>query len=175
MLLGNPALREVCAPCGADALVKEKADLISTLQAFREANGFGRGIAAPQIGVLRRFIAINMGDGPRLLTDPIIEWRSDETFTLFDDCMSLPWLLCKVRRHISVTVKFRNEQGHEEIWKQCSQALSELLQHELDHLDGRLIVDIVEDGGRGIISREEFESHPHRFKHEVDYFIEATV
>ena len=95
VLLGHPALRAVCTPCGTDDLSAEKNALVATLQAFRDANGFGRGIAAPQIGVTRRFIAVNMGADhpivtgpPRVLSDPEVTWRSPETFTLFDDCMS---------------------------------------------------------------------------------------
>eukprot|EP00750_Incisomonas_marina_P016297 INCI19084.1.p1 GENE.INCI19084.1~~INCI19084.1.p1 ORF type:complete len:234 (+),score=25.04 INCI19084.1:119-820(+) len=175
VLLGSPVLREVCRPCGSEPLVGEKEALVSTLEAFRKANGFGRGIAAPQIGIPRRFIAVNMGSGPRVLTDPTITWASDETFSLFDDCMSLPWILCKVRRHVSISVEFSNEDGKLESWEQCDQALSELLQHEIDHLDGKLIVDIAEGGGHGIVSRQEFESDPARFRPDVDYFIEPTI
>ena len=175
VLLGHPVLREVCTPCGSDTLAAEKKCLVDTLQAFREANGFGRGIAAPQIGVPRRFIAVNMGQGPRLLADPEITWRSDDTFTLYDDCMSFPWIMCKVRRHNAISVAFRNEAGEQERWDRCSQPLSELLQHEIDHLDGKLIVDIVEGGGHGIVSREEFDRDPKRFHAQVDYFIQPTV
>ena len=175
VLLGHPALRIMCTPCGDDALDDEKASLVATLEDFRSKNGFGRGIAAPQIGVPRRFIAVNMGSGPRVLTDPKITWKSDETFTLFDDCMSLPWLLCKVRRHSSISVEFVNEDKEVETWDECDTPLSELLQHELDHLDGRLIVDIAEGGGLGIISRDAFERDPESFRADVDYFIEPTI
>ena len=50
--------------------------LISALEKFRAEKGFGRGIAAPQIGILRRFIALNLGDGPQILLNPRITWRS---------------------------------------------------------------------------------------------------
>ena len=70
VLLGHPALRAVCTPCGTDDLSAEKAALLATLQTFREANGFGRGIAAPQICVTRRFIAVNMGDDHPIVTGP---------------------------------------------------------------------------------------------------------
>jgi peptide deformylase len=89
--------------------------------------------------------------------------------------MSWPWLLCKVRRHTSVTVQFLTESGQLETWERCALPLSELLQHEVDHLDGRLIVDIAEGGGHGIVSRDEFERDPARFHREADYFIQPTV
>ena len=173
VLLGHPALRTVCTPCGTDPLVDEKVALVDTLESFRAANGFGRGIAAPQIQVTRRFIAINMGAGARILSDPNITWRSDATFTLFDDCMSLPWLLCAVRRHESLTVEFTNEAGEREEWAKVPRALSELVQHEMDHLDGVLITDLALP--RGIISRVEFNRDPERFRGQVDYFIEPTI
>ena len=62
-----------------------------------------------------------------------------------------------------------------EEWAEVAQPLSELLQHEMDHLDGVLIVDRAEGGGRGIVSREEFEKDDARFREEVDYFIEPTI
>ena len=100
-------LRVACLPCGDEPLTDEKRALLATLQVFHEEHGFGRGIAAPQIGVPRRFIAVSMGNEPRLLVDPVISWRSESTFTLFDECKSMPFLLCKVRRHDTLTVCFR--------------------------------------------------------------------
>ena len=174
LLLGHPTLREVCRPCAGEPLTQEKGKLLATLEHFRQKNGFGRGIAAPQIGVPRRFIAINMGDGPRMLVDPRITWSAPETFTLYDDCMSLPWILCKVQRHESISVEFTNEKGETERWNKVSRALSELLQHEIDHLDGVLIVDRV-ISSQGIVSREEMARDPASFQEEVDYFITPTV
>ena len=83
--------------------------------------------------------------------------------------MSLPWLLCKVRRHDSISVSFTNEDGETEVWERCYRPLSELLQHELDHLDGVLITDIAES--KGIVSRVELERSPELFRSQVDYFI----
>ena len=110
---------------------------------------------------------------PRVLSDPHITWASDDKFTLFDDCMSLPWLLCAVERHTSLTVQFTNEDGQREEWPRVSQPLAELLQHELDHLDGVLITDLALP--RGIISRAKFERDPAQFRDAVDYLIEPTI
>ena len=130
VLLGHPSLREVCLPCGEDPLTDEKAALTDTLEAFRETHGFGRGIAAPQIGISRRFVAVHMPPpvGRRVLCDPVVTWRSEGMFDLFDDCMSLPWLLCVVRRHKSISVDFTNEAGEREEWAEMDTPLSELLQ-----------------------------------------------
>ena len=175
LLLGAPALREVCEPCGANALDEEKLRLKSTLEHFRRENGFGRGIAAPQIGITRRFIALNLGDGPFTLADPEITWRSDEKITLWDDCMSLPWILCKMERHASISIQYTDEAGQLQQWERLPVAESELLQHELDHLDGKLIVDEPVGGGAGIVSREEYMSNRSRFDSEVDHFIAPTI
>lgn len=175
VLLGHPSLRAKATPCGSDDLSKEKASLVATLQDFRERHGFGRGIAAPQIGVERRFLAVNMGSGPRVLSDPEITWRSERTITLYDDCMSLPWVLCKVKRNASVTVQFTNEDGALETWEELPEPISELLQHEIDHLDGVLIVDIAVGGGHGIVSRQEYEKDPDNFTSGVTYCITPTL
>src|SRR5262249_37332635 len=118
--LGHPALRQVCAPVGAAVFGGELADGAATLQAtlaaFRAAHGFGRAIAAPQIGIARRLVAMDLGSapypdgghGPLLLVDPELTSTSAETFTLWDDCMSFPWLLVRVRRHASVSLRFRD-------------------------------------------------------------------
>ena len=173
VLIGNPVLRVKCQATKPSA--SERQDLVDTLEDFRTRNGFGRGIAAPQIGIPKRFLALhleNNDDTTRILQNPQIIWKSDEMMTLYDDCMSLPWILCRVKRHESISIQFENDQGEVETWNQCPRALSELLQHELDHLDGVLITDIVQEGGAGgIVAREEFERDPQRFHNEVDYVI----
>jgi peptide deformylase len=182
--LGHPALREVCAPAGAldERLAADAATLQATLAAFRAARGFGRAIAAPQIGVLRRVVAMDLGatpypdggSGPLLLLDPEFTWTSDETFTLWDDCMSFPWLLVRVRRHASVSLSFRDGEGRERRWERLPRSLSELLQHELDHLDGVLAVDRAEPAAPGldaVIGRGAFAAEPERFRAQVDALI----
>ena len=171
-LLGEPVLREVCQPVGSEDLREEKAALAGALAAFRATHGFGRGIAAPQIGVPRRFVALNLGGRPRVLSDPTIAWASEDTVTLWDDCMSLPWVLCRVRRHKSISVAFVNEDGHQEVWDRLPTSASELLQHEIDHLDGRLITDrmleCADDGREVMVSREAYEAAPEAFDAMVD-------
>ena len=195
--LGDPALRATCAPVGPlDALAAsdraqldaDAARLQATLAAFRAARGFGRAIAAPQIGVLRRMVAMDLGaaaypdgepsgcgePGPLLLLDPELTWRSAETFTLWDDCMSFPWLLVRVRRHASVSLRFRDGLGAERSWEHVPRALAELLQHELDHLDGILALDRAEAAAPGVdavIARSAFEADRARFRAQVDYAI----
>ena len=116
-------------------------DLSETLSAFREATGFGRGIAAPQIGALKCVIFIRMQPagfcGP--LINPHIAWTSDDQIELWDDCFSFPDLMVRVRRSAEVRVEYLDERGARRVIE-ASGGLSELLQHEIDHLDGILAV-----------------------------------
>jgi len=117
-------------------------DLSDTLAGFREARGYGRGIAAPQIGVLSRMIFIRMQPvgfcGP--LINPEIIWSSDERMELWDDCFSFPDLMVRVSRAAQIKVGYRDEVGLRKTIE-AEADLSELLQHEIDHLDGVLAVD----------------------------------
>lgn len=117
--------------------------LAATLALHRRRQGFGRGIAAPQIGVARRMIVIDLGAGPIALINPQITWRSEDNFVLWDDCFSVPDRLVRVRRHCSISLTYRDEQFRERTWQRLPPDLSELLQHEIDHLDGVLFIDRV--------------------------------
>lgn len=142
--LGNPLLWQPSAPIDPTspevrALI---ADLSDTLRAFREANGFGRGIAAPQIGVLQRVIFIRMvppGFCGALLNPEII-WASERQIELWDDCFSFPGLMVRVRRAAEIRVRY-NDVGGATHTLEAASDLSELLQHEIDHLDGVLATD----------------------------------
>jgi peptide deformylase len=150
LLLGDPRLRQASAPVGDVASPRhraERARLIGALQGFRERMGFGRAMAAPQIGIPRRFVALELGDGPFVIADPRITACSAETFTLWDDCMSFPDLLVRVRRHVSIDLEYTDERGERVSWRGLSRAHAELLQHEIDHLDGVLAVDRVTEPG----------------------------
>jgi len=174
--LGDPRLRSRSSPVRElddPAFQAENARLQAVLEAFRRVHGFGRGVAAPQIGIPKRFIAINLGAGTRTLINPEITWRSPETFTLWDDCMCFPWLLVRVRRHLSISVRFLDEQGQLQHWERLGQAESELIQHECDHLEGILATDRAE-GPEAIISRAAFEQFRDHFAEMVDYTIQPV-
>jgi len=161
-LLGNPVLRKKCLPVKdlrSDQIRMCISDLEDTLADFRSRNGFGRGIAAPQIGVARQIIYTDSEYRGALL-NPRITQRSRKTFTLWDDCFSFPDILVKVVRHYSITVAFRDEEGIPRTLK-ATGAFSELLQHEIDHLHGVLAIDRAVDS-RHIILRSEYERFPTR-------------
>ena len=173
LLLGEPALRAVCRPVAIphDADFRSDRDrLHATLKAFRAEHGFGRAISAPQIGVALRFIAVNLGDGPFTMINPEITWQSPETFTMWDDCMSFPFLLVRVRRRRAISVRYLDDDGNIKVMDRLDQSTSELLQHEIDHLDGILAVDHALDAD-AIVSREVFEGNPEWFADKVDYVI----
>jgi peptide deformylase len=173
--LGDPRLRQVSAPVVdfADPTLREdQRRLHATLAAFRRAHGFGRAISAPQIGVPQRFIALNLGTGPQLLVNPEITWTSHETFTMWDDCMSFPSLLVRVQRYQSISVRYLDEHGKPHEWPRLDQATSELLQHEIDHLDGILAVDRALDRD-SLVLREVFEAQRPYFARQVDYVIDG--
>jgi peptide deformylase len=139
--LGHPDLwrpsRPVQASGPSPGLVQ---DLSDTLAHFRAASGFGRGIAAPQIGSLERVIFLRVPGGfTGPLVDPVIDWSSADRMELWDDCFSLPNLMVRVSRAARVKVSYADERGQP---RQLDAAadLSELLQHEIDHLDGILAI-----------------------------------
>ena len=137
--LGNPLLYEVCKPVLPSELPLVKdwvADLHNVMQEIREKYNFGRAIAAPQLGIMKRLIYMNI-DKPIVFINPGFTSLSEEMFELWDDCMSFPNLLVKVKRHKNLTIKYLDENWQTQEWNMADD-LSELLQHEYDHLDGIL-------------------------------------
>jgi peptide deformylase len=120
------------------------------------------------------FTSVNLGGGTRSLINPVITWKSEATFTLWDDCMCFPELLVRVRRHASISITFLDERGEPQVWDRLGQAESELLQHELDHLDGVLATDLALDT-RSIIERAAYDADPAFFHQQVDYVIQPTI
>jgi peptide deformylase len=147
LLLGNPLLYRKCAQVRRSELKKVIAvgrDLRDTRAAFRARYGWGRAIAAPQIGVMKRIIYVE-ADKPWLIINPAVTARSQKTMKIWDDCMSFPDLLVRVKRHVSFTLTYRDDKWIAHTLK-IEEDLSELLQHELDHLDGVLAVSRAIDG-----------------------------
>ncbi len=159
--LGNPLLRERCAPVSDPTSLEVRAlvtDLSDTLAHWHSTTGYGRAIAAPQIGMLQRVIFLNLpGAEPWPLVNPEIIYRSKETMVVWDACLSFLSIFMQVERHREITVRYRNLAGASvEVQAGEERNLSELLQHEIDHLDGILAIDRVVDL-KTICTREEFE------------------
>jgi peptide deformylase len=139
-LLGDPILRAKCTTVRFPLQSEEKKlirDLSDTLNDVRRRYGFGRGIAAPQIGAAQKIIYINSCG---VLINPRIVKKSKQMFSLWDDCFSFPDLLVKVKRFTTIVVRYHDEYGQTQTLSAVD-ALSELLQHELDHLNGILAID----------------------------------
>jgi peptide deformylase len=146
LLLGNPQLWQPSSIV-SDVQTGETReiinDLAATLSDFRQRQGFGRAIAAPQIGAHQRILFVTMNDGsfgPAPLINPQIIRASNEMMELWDDCFSFPDLMVRVRRHAEIEVSYTDERGEQQTVAARGD-LSELLQHEIDHLDGILATD----------------------------------
>ncbi|MCB9270593.1 MAG: peptide deformylase [Lewinellaceae bacterium] len=142
LLLGDPRLRQVCepvVPAEIAALQPWFDRMHQLILLFRKTYGRGRAIAAPQVGLLKRVVCLYI-DEPQVLINPTFSQRSEEMFELWDDCMSFPNLMVRLKRHHSVQLHFLDQYGQSQTWN-LEGDLSELLQHELDHLDGILALD----------------------------------
>jgi peptide deformylase len=159
--LGDPILRQK-AVAVKDPTAREIHDLIGdladTLAHWLSATGYGRGIAAPQLGVLQRVIFLQLpGADPWPLINPEIIERSEEKIIVWDACLSFLSIFMQVERHRQITVRYQNLNRETlDVEAGEDRDLSELLQHEIDHLDGILAIDRVVDV-KTICTREEFE------------------
>ncbi len=139
LLLGNPKLHEK-----SELILKEELplvknwveDLDNVMNQIRAKYNFGRAIAAPQLGIMKRLIYMNI-DAPKTFINPEILTKSEEMMELWDDCMSFPNLLVKLKRYKKIKIKYLN-QNWETVEESLEDDLSELFQHEFDHLEGIL-------------------------------------
>ena len=159
--LGDSVLRETCKEVEDASTPEIRAlveDLSDTLAFWRKTTGYGRGIAAPQIGVAKRVVFLRLpGEDPWPLVNPKIVERSSERIVVWDACLSFLSIFMQVERNRDITVGYQDLQGGtHEIQAGELRNLSELLQHEIDHLDGVLCIDRVIDL-RTICTKEEFE------------------
>lgn len=115
--------------------------LYNTLSYIRAQFGFGRALAAPQVGISLKIIVVNLGATPFCLVNPHITWQSEEKHIVWDDCLSLPDKLARVQRSLSISVSFQDEFGRQRFWRNMSAEMSELILHEIDHLEGILMTD----------------------------------
>ncbi|MBS1487080.1 MAG: peptide deformylase [Bacteroidetes bacterium] len=139
LLLGNPLLYQAAKPVEQAELNLVKtwvSDLHNTMEEIRARYHFGRGIAAPQLGIMKRLIYINIHK-PMVMINPELTYLSPELFDVWDDCMCFPNLLVKVKRHRSLTIQFKDENWNDQTLDAAND-LSELIQHEYDHLQGIL-------------------------------------
>lgn len=137
--LGDPRLYQVCEPIEKHELpeVKKWAEgLDSVILQFQEEYKVGRAIAAPQLGIMKRLVCMHIDEAITLINPELYD-MSEEMFSLWDDCMCFPNLLVYLRRHKSCRIRFRDTGWVEHDWL-LEDDLAELLQHEVDHLNGIL-------------------------------------
>ncbi len=172
--LGDPGLREVAKrvenPAAPEILALVE-DLADTLAYWRNTTGYGRGIAAPQIDANVRVIFLQLpGEEPWPLVNPVITERSKEKIVVWDACLSFLSIFMQVERHREIIVRYQDLSGAvREIDAGEERNLSELLQHEIDHLNGILAVDRITDI-RTMCTREEFEK---RYRAQSPYRVET--
>jgi len=108
------------------------------LETMRMASGVG--LAAPQVGISKRIIVVDVGEGPHFLVNPEVVSASQETETKWEGCLSWPGYIGEVERPLRVSVKALDRDGHE-VWVDGEGLVARALLHEIDHLDGILFID----------------------------------
>jgi peptide deformylase len=143
---GDPVLKSKASPVGGfgPELRAEVERMISIMQ-----DGMGVGLAATQLGALRRLLVFQAGPDaePTAIVNPEIEWTSVETAVAEEGCLSLPRVSVDVERPLHARFSGRDAEG-EPIVVEASGLEARVLQHEIDHLDGVLILDRTSRGQR---------------------------
>ena len=152
----DPRLKTVCKPVTdiTDDIRRLADDMLATMY---DAPGIG--LAAPQVGVLGRMLVMDCVKGedeapkPMVLINPEIIWSSDERSTYNEGCLSIPEQYADVERPASVKVRWLGVDGkdHEEQFDDLS---ATCVQHEIDHLDGKLFIDYLSPMKRQMITRK---------------------
>ncbi len=117
--------------------------VITTMYCLLDGTERAVGLAAPQMGVMRRVVVYDLGDGEErgVMVNPTVFSRSKKSRTVTEGCLSFPGMYWQVRRALSVTTTYQDRWGREHIkvWHGLG---AQMVQHELDHLDGILLPDI---------------------------------
>lgn len=155
-LCGDPILRTTCAP--VDEINDElRATMDAMVAMMREQSGVG--LAAPQVGITQRFLVMMTPDDEKIfkMINPRIVSYGDKTCTMEEGCLSvlggdnLP-VYANVTRPESVVVEWTNENG-EQMSAEMSGVPARIVQHETDHLDGKLFIDYLSGARREMVMR----------------------
>ena len=149
---GDDILRKTCRPV-TEMTPKIQELIDDMLETMYEADGVG--LAAPQVGMLKRLVVIDVGEGPIVLINPEIIEKSGEQ-TGMEGCLSLPGKAGEVTRPNHVVCKALNE-DMEEITVEGEELLARAICHELDHLDGILYKDLAKKGLVDVEASDEEE------------------
>lgn len=156
--MGDPALRARAQPVQdarspATRLVAD--DLRDSLRVARKRHGIGRALAAPQIGAPVRIIFLEFDRRRTTMVNPEIVDVGAEDFPVWDDCFSFPEMMVRVTRAYRIVVRYLDLRGKERTTA-LTGPVAELVQHEIDHLDGILALDRAA-GGDAFAHRSEWE------------------
>ncbi len=152
----DPRLKTVAAEIGppTDEIRDLASDMFETMY---DAPGIG--LAAPQLGVMKRLLVMDCvkeeGAEPRpmALIDPVVDWASEETSTYEEGCLSIPEQYADIERPAQVEVSWTDLEGARQhgrftdLWAVC-------VQHEIDHLNGKLFIDYLKPMRRQMITRK---------------------
>ncbi len=136
---GDPVLKSVASPV-SEFGPQLRAEVERMIGIMRD--GMGVGLAATQVGILRRVLVFQAGPDsePTALVNPNVEWLSDDAVVAEEGCLSLPGVSMDVERPLHARFGGRDIEG-EGVTIEASGLEARVLQHELDHLDGVLILD----------------------------------
>lgn len=132
---GDPVLRQPCAPVGEfDATLRRLAD--DMLETMYDAPGVG--LAANQVGVQKRLFVYDIGEGPGVIVNPVLSGHRDE-WEYTEGCLSVPDLAWPITRYKEVHLDGFDVDGRP-LSIDADELMARMLQHEVDHLDGRLLL-----------------------------------
>lgn len=147
---GDPVLKSRAAPVETfdESLARLAEDMLETMRAYE-----GVGLAANQVGRLKRILVAALEDEEIVIINPVIEDKSEELEKDSEGCLSIPEIQVEVERPVAVTVSGRDLAG-EPVRVEARDLLARILQHEIDHLDGVLILDRTDREARKAAMRE---------------------
>lgn len=135
-LYGDPCLRKKSIPV-AEVGAGERMLIKSMIATMHQAKGIG--LAAPQVGINQRIFVTDIGAGPLAVINPRIIKKSGSA-VLEEGCLSIPEVTVLVKRPQRITVRYTDEHNRTKEMT-CEDLLARVVQHETDHLDGKLIID----------------------------------
>jgi peptide deformylase len=136
---GDPVLKSRATPVDRfDETLQQQVQRMAGIM----KDAIGVGLAAPQLGISQRLLVYRIGSEAPLVTlvNPELEWRSDEAEIFEEGCLSIPGALVDVERPVYVRVRAQDERGEERL-VEASGLEARVIQHEMDHLDGVLMLD----------------------------------
>ena len=136
---GDPVLKSRATPVDRfDDTLRQQVQRMAGI--MRDAIGVG--LAAPQLGISQRLLVYRIGSDAPLITlvNPELEWRAEDVETFEEGCLSIPSVAVDVERPVHVRVRARDEHGDERL-VEASGLEARVIQHEMDHLDGVLMLD----------------------------------